>query len=371
MPPLPARQPAIDVMRGMTLALMIVVNMSISETQSYAPLLHAQWHGLTLTDVVFPCFLFVVGAAMAYTLDRYAALGHGAVLAKVARRTVLIFVAGFLLYWFPFVTVDAGGHWALRPLAEARIPGVLQRIALAYGAAALIVHFGGGRAAWWFAGIALVAYAALLAGFGDDTLRGNAVLRFDRWLLGEAHLYKGEGIPFDPEGVLSTLPAIVNVLAGYLAAASLRRLGAGHEAVARLLVAAALATVAGLAWHGLQPMNKKLWTSAYALCTSGIAVAVLAVLVDVIELRGRRGWTYFFEVFGRNTLFLYLLAELAMATLWLWQVEGGSAMVWLYERGFAAWAGAKPGSLLFALVFMLACWVVGWRMDRRGWYVRL
>lgn len=371
MPPLPARQQAIDVMRGMTLALMIVVNMSISETQSYAPLLHAAWHGLTLTDVVFPCFLFAVGASMAYTLDRYQAQGQAALLAKVARRTALIFLAGFLLYWFPFFTVDAAGHWALRPLAEARIPGVLQRIALCYGAAALIVHFGGARAAWWFSGVALVLYAWLLATFGDDTLTGNVVLRFDRWLLGEAHLYKGEGIPFDPEGVLSTLPAVVNVLAGYLAASLLRRLGAGHEAVARLLVAASVAIVVALAWHGLQPMNKKLWTSAYALATSGIAVAVLAVLVDVIELRGWRRWTYFFEVFGRNTLFLYLLAEVAMTVLWITEIGGKTAMMWLYERWFSAWAGDKPGSLLFALALMLACWLVGWFMDRRRWYVRL
>lgn len=371
MPPLPARQQAIDVMRGLTLALMIVVNMSISETQSYAPLLHAAWHGLTLTDVVFPSFLFAVGASMAYTLDRYQAQGQAALLAKVARRTALIFLAGFLLYWFPFFTVDAAGHWALRPLAEARIPGVLQRIALCYGAAALIVHFGGARAAWWFSGLALVLYAWLLATFGDDTLTGNVVLRFDRWLMGEAHLYKGEGIPFDPEGVLSTLPAVVNVLAGYLAASLLRRLGAGHEAVARLLVAASVAIVVALAWHGLQPMNKKLWTSAYALATSGIAVAVLAVLVDVIELRGWRRWTYFFEVFGRNTLFLYLLAEVAMTVLWITQIGGKAAMMWLYEHLFSAWAGDKPGSLLFALALMLACWCVGWMMDRRRWYVRL
>ncbi len=371
MPPLPQRQTAIDVMRGMTLALMIVVNMSISETQSFAPLLHANWHGLTLTDVVFPSFLFVVGAALAFTLDRYQALGARAVWAKVGRRTALIFLCGFLLYWFPFFTVDAAGHWLPKPLAETRILGVLQRIALCYGAATLIVHFGGRRGAWWFSGVALVGYGLVLALFGDDTLKGNAALRFDRWLLGEAHLYKGEGIPFDPEGALGTLPAIANVLAGYLAAATLRRLGAGHEAVSRLLMAAALAIVAGLAWHGVQPMNKKLWTPAYVLVSSGIATAVLAVLVDVIDRQGHRGWTYFFEVFGRNTLFIYLLAELAMAVLWISQVGQQSTMMWLYQTWLVPWAGEKPGSLVMALAFMLACWAVGWRMDRRGLYVRL
>ncbi|MBL8314634.1 MAG: DUF5009 domain-containing protein [Rubrivivax sp.] len=371
MPALPQRQITIDVMRGMTLALMIVVNMSISETQSFAPLLHASWHGLTLTDVVFPGFLFVVGAALAYTLDRYQALGAPAVWAKVGRRTALIFLCGFLLYWFPFITVDPAGHWLLKPLAETRILGGLQRIALCYGAAALIVHFWGRRGAWCFSAVALLAYGLVLVLFGDDTLQGNAALRFDRWLLGEAHLYKGEGIPFDPEGALGTLPATVNVLAGYLGASTLRRLGAGHVAVARLLVAAAVVIVVGLAWHGVQPMNKKLWTPAYVLVSSGIALAVLAVLVDLIELRRWRSWTYFFEVFGRNTLFIYLLAELAMAVLWISQVGQRATMMWLYETWFRPWAGEKPGSLVMALLFMLVCWLVGWRMDSRGLYVRL
>ncbi len=136
-------------------------------------------------------------------------------------------------------------------------------------------------------------------------------------------------------------------------------------------MAAALAIVAGLAWHGVQPMNKKLWTPAYVLVSSGIALAVLAVLVDVIEIRRWRGWTYFFEVFGRNTLFIYLLAELAMAVLWISQVGQQSTMMWLYQTWLVPWAGEKPGSLVMALAFMLACWAVGWRMDRRGLYVRL
>ena len=193
-PALPARFLALDVMRGLTLALMIVVNMSIDENTAYATLHHAAWHGLTLTDLVFPAFLFAVGASMAFTLDRHAARGDAAFYAKVARRTALIFLCGFLLYWFPFFRLDAAGALELRPLAEARIPGVLQRIALCYGAAALIVHAGGVRAALAFIALALPGYWIVLVGFGDLTLTGNAVLRLDRWLLGEKHLYGGNGI---------------------------------------------------------------------------------------------------------------------------------------------------------------------------------
>lgn len=371
-PGLPAgRQRAIDVMRGLTLALMIVVNMSISDTQSYAPLLHAAWDGLTLTDVVFPSFLFVVGAALAHTVGRYQQAGTSAFMAKLARRTALIFLAGFLMYWFPFFTIDAAGHWSLRPLAEARLPGVLQRIALCWGAAALIVHLGGRRAAWGFSLLVLPVYSLVLALGGDHSLQGNAVVRFDRWLLGEGHLYRGEGVPFDPEGVLSTLPAIVNVLAGFLAADLLKRRGSTDAAVRQLLVAAALAVLAGLAWHGVEPFNKKLWTSSYVLVTCGIATATLALLCNWLDLLGHRRGAYAFEVLGRNTLAIYLLAELGMSVLWLMQLNGKPAMLALYEQGFASWAGAKPGSLLFALGYTAVFWLVAWWMDRRGWYVRL
>lgn len=371
MPSLPPRQQAIDVMRGMTLALMIVVNMSLSETQAYAPLLHAAWHGLTLTDFVFPSFLFVVGCAMAFTLDRQQAQGHAAFLRRVARRTALIFLCGFLLYWFPFFTHDAAGARVPKPLSQARIPGVLQRIALCYGIAALVVHFGRARGAAIFAVCALLLHGALLAAFGDLTMTGNAVLKFDRWLLGEAHLYQGEGMAFDPEGTLSTLPAVVNVLVGWAAGSLLRRRGANAVTVAQLLAAGAVCTLLALLWQPLQPFNKKLWTGSYTLVTSGAALGLLAVLVTAIELRGWRRWGGFFEVFGRNTLFLYLTAELAMAVLWLTEVGGKATMLWLYETAFQPWAGDKPGALLYALLFMLAVWSLGWLMDRRRIYIRL
>lgn len=358
-------------MRGLTLALMIVVNMSISETQSYAPLLHATWHGLTLTDLVFPSFLFVVGTAMAFTLDRYETRGTAAFLGKVLRRTALIFLCGYLLYWFPFFRFDPAGGLALRPLAETRIPGVLQRIALCYGAAALIVHAGGVRAAAAFSVVALAGYGALLAGFGDLTLQGNAALKFDLWLLGAGHLYKGEGIPFDPEGVLGTLPAIVNVLAGWLAGQWVRRHGANWETVGRLMFAGTAAVAVAWFWSALLPFNKKLWTSSYALVTCGVATVLLAVLVQRFHLSAAPRWGWFFEIFGRNTLFLYLVAELAMAVLWLTQVGTQSTMQWLYETVFRSWLPDKAAALLFALLFMLACWGVGWVMDRKRLYIKL
>ncbi len=362
----------IDVFRGITLALMIVVNMSISDTQSYAPLLHAVWHGFTPTDQVFPSFLFAVGMAMAITWPRLQALGGAALGRKVARRSALIFLCGFLLYWFPFFSVDAAGQWQMLPLEKARILGVLQRIALCYALAALVLHWGKATGAVLFGVTVLLLNWAVLAYAGDLSLPGNAALKLDLAVLGAPHLYKGEGIPFDPEGLLGTLPATVNVLAGYLAARFvLQQPAVNGRTLRRLLLAAVACVWLALVWDPVFPINKKLWTSSYVLCTVGIDLAALALLLWVLEMRGWRGWTYFFEVLGRNTLFIYLLSEILQAIGWLWNVQGKAVFLWIYEHAFTGWIGDKNGSLLYALSFLLGCWLVGYMLDRRKIFIRL
>ena len=358
-------------MRGLTLALMIVVNMSISATKSYGPLLHAAWNGLTLTDLVFPGFMFVVGAALSFTLEGYERRGEAALLRKVATRTALLFLCGYLLSWFPFFRADATGQWAMLPLAHTRIFGVLQRVALGYGFAALLVHYGGRTAAIVYSVAVLVGYWWLMHAFGDYTLGGNAELRFDEFALGPAHLYHGEGVAFDPEGILSTLPAVVNVLAGYQAGRVVRDHGPGYEAIAKLLLAGAVCIAVACAWDGAFPINKKLWTSSYVLCTVGIDLALLALLLYVIDVRAQRGWTYFFEVFGRNTLIIFLLSEAVEKLLYVVSIGGRRPFDWLYESAFRSWAGDKPGSLLYALTYLLACWLVAYAMDRRRIYFTL
>lgn len=365
------RSLAIDVMRGLTLALMIVVNMSVSDTAVYTQLAHASWFGLTATDLVFPSFLFVVGASLSIAFKKYQQLGDAVVLRKILKRAALIFLCGYLLYWFPFFRFDSGGHLSLSPIGETRIFGVLQRIALAYGAAALILHFAGRRAAFVFCIVALLAYWALLQAFGDYTLAGNTVLRLDRLLLGDAHLYHGEGAAFDPEGLLSTLPAIVNVLAGYFAGSLLRERGRNYESLARLLLAGGLCVGVAVLWNGVFPIGKKLWTSSYVLCTVGIDLYVLSLLVYLIDLRGSRGWTHFFEVLGKNTLFIYLLSEIGNAIMGLVNVGDQNLFTWLYENAFRSWAGIKNGALLYAVAYLLCCWCVAYAMDRKRIYIKL
>jgi predicted acyltransferase len=368
---IPSRAQSIDVMRGMTLALMIIVNMSISEEKSYGPLLHAVWHGLTLTDVVFPTFLFVVGTSLSFAMDKYQRMGTAAVLKKVLTRTALIFLCGYLLYWFPFFQANANGHWGLIPLENTRILGVLQRIALCYGMASLLIHFAKARGAVIYSVLALLGYWWVMAAWGDYTLQGNAALMADKALLGSAHMYKGEGIPFDPEGVLGTFPSVVNVLAGYFAGRFLRASGANYEVVAKLLMLGALAIALALAWSSVFPLNKKLWTSSYVVCTIGIDLCVLAMLSYLIDIACVRRWTGFFEAFGKNTLFIYLFAEVLMSVFWIAHVGDKALFDWLFLSGFQWWAGDKNGALIFAIVFMLGCWWVAHIMDKKGIYIKL
>ena len=365
------RSRAIDVLRGLTVALMIVVNMQVGPGQSYAPLLHASWNGLTPTDLVFPTFMFVVGTALSFTLEKYAALGEAAVLRKIATRTALIFLCGYLLYWFPFFTTGPGGSLILAPVEHTRILGVLQRIALGYGAAALIVHYGGRAGAISFSVGALLGYWWLMHAFGDYSLAGNAAIKLDKLVLGEAHMYHGEGVAFDPEGILSTLPAIVNVLAGYLVGRFIRDHGVSRFTIVRLLAAAAACLLLSLWWNAVFPINKKLWTSSFVLCTVGIDLGVLAILIYAVPQAKERRWTYFFEVFGRNTLVIYLLSEVGQTMLNSIHIGQQSLFGWLYAIGFVPWAGDKLGAALYAVAYMLGCWLVAYGMDRKGIYIKL
>ncbi|WP_374583748.1 acyltransferase family protein [Pseudoduganella sp.] len=351
-----ARYQSLDVLRGLTVALMIIVNTPGSWNHVYAPLLHAPWHGFTPTDWVFPSFLFVVGNALAFTLPRYAGMGERAVLARIGKRSAIIIALGLGLCLLP----KLGG-----PLSEMRLPGVLQRIGLCFAIAALVLHYLGARGALAFSALALLGHWLVLALFGDYSLQGNAGRAIDLWLFGASHLYQGEGLPFDPEGALGTLPATVNVIAGYFAGCYLRERGANGRSLATLAAAGLALAVLALCWAPLLPINKKLWTGSYVLLSTGTALLVLAALAWLVELRGVRGWTYFFEVFGKNTLFIYLLSQVAVVAL-----EKGGWYAPLAAT-LAPVGSPQAASLAFALLFTLACWLAGYLLDRKRIYIKV
>lgn len=357
---------SLDVFRGLDVALMIIVNSPGNYSTTFSPLLHAEWNGFTLTDLVFPTFLFVVGNSMSFSMKKYESMGQSAVFKKILKRTAIIFLLGFLMYWYPFF--DDG---QLKPFSETRIFGVLQRISLCYMFASIILHFVKTRTAIWLSLAFLVGYHLILIGFGDLTLTGNAVLQLDQWLIGTDHMYKGEGIPFDPEGLLSTLPAIVNVIIGYLAGRFIQNNGQNFETVAKLMMVGFALVFAGLAWDLILPINKKLWTSSFVLLTCGIDLFVIAILIYFLDMKKTKGWSYFFEVFGKNTLFIYLLSELFIITLFAIDMNGQSLYSWIADTVFISWSGGYVGSFLFALWVMLTCWLVGYIMDKKGVYVKV
>ncbi|HZY78490.1 MAG TPA: heparan-alpha-glucosaminide N-acetyltransferase domain-containing protein [Cyclobacteriaceae bacterium] len=358
---------SLDVFRGMDVALMIVVN-SLGSSETYSPLNHASWHGFTLTDLVFPTFLFVVGNAMSFSQRKFEELGSQAFLGKVLKRTLIIFVLGYLMYWFPFVNQGENGL-ELRPFSTTRVFGVLQRIALCYFLASIVIHYFKVQGALVFSVLALVAYRFLL---GDDfSMEGNLGTKLDLWLLGPEHMYHGEGVPFEPEGLLSTLPSTVNVIAGYVTGLYLQRNGQNYETIAKMLLTGVTLLLLAVWWDLLFPINKKLWTSSYVLLTVGIDLCVLSLLVFIIDIAGKKNWTYFFEVFGRNTLFIYLLSEVFVISMFWIRVGDTSLYRWIYVNVFQSWAGDMNGSPLFAIWIMLTCWVVGYVLDKRKVYIKV
>ena len=362
----------------MTICFMIIVNTPGSGAIPYAPLLHASWHGFTPTDLVFPSFLFAVGNAMSFSLDRYRQMGNAAFLKKIIKRTLLIFLLGYLLYWFPFFRLDSSGHIIGAPIANTRILGVLQRIALCYFFASILIHYLSKRIVIIVSILLLVGYWVLLLIFGDHnqpySLLGNAGYYLDRFLMGSNHLYHGEGVPFDPEGWLSTLPSIVNVVIGYFAGKFIQEKGKGYETISKLMLAGGLLIFLALWWNMVFPINKKLWTSPFVLLTTGIDLMMIAALIFIIEIRkwNNGGWTNFFTVFGKNPLFIYLLSELLLIILFMIPVAPGENLFdSINDHVFQVIAPGAFGSFLFAISFMLLCWSIGWWLDKRRIYVKV
>jgi len=376
MPPSSQRFLALDIFRGMTICFMIIVNTPGNGATTYSPLHHASWNGFTPTDLVFPSFMFAVGNAMSFVMSKWAKLSQAQVLGKIFKRTVIIFLLGFLMYWFPFVHYNDQHQFVGNPFDHTRVMGVLQRIALGYCFASLMVYYLKPYRVFIWSVILLLLYWLILLLFGETgepyNMLTNAGTKLDMWLLGSNHLYHGQGVAFDPEGVLSTIPAICNVTFGWLAGKWIQRKGKEYEGLAKLLLAGVLLVALALAWHPFFPINKKLWTGSFVLLTVGIDCIILAVLIYTTDFLQQRKWGWFFEIFGKNPLFIYLLSEIGAILLGFFSVGENyrSLHSWIFEKVFSH-AGMYFGSFLFAISFMLVCWLVGYILDKRKIYVRV
>lgn len=349
---------------------MIIVNTSGDGATTFAPLQHASWNGFTPTDLVFPSFLFAVGNALSFVSRKWASLPQSQVLYKIFKRTVIIFFLGFLMYWFPFFKLDGTLHMVSFPFSETRIFGVLQRIALCYGMAALMVYYLKPKVSVIISVAILVLYWFVFYLFGDYTITHNPVVVIDLPLLGDGHIYHGEGAPFDPEGILSTLPSIVNVIAGYFAGKFIQEKGKTYEGIAKLtLIGFALVGLAFM-WNYGFPINKKLWTSSFSLLTIGLDLFILSAIIYYTDFLHKTKGTYFFVVFGKNPLVIYLLSELMATVLWLIPMGDIRLFRWIFMNIFHPFGG-YTGAFLFAIAYMFFCWLVGWVMDKRKIYVRI
>ncbi|MEQ1798889.1 MAG: heparan-alpha-glucosaminide N-acetyltransferase domain-containing protein [Lacibacter sp.] len=377
---------SLDVFRGATVALMILVNNPGSWAHIYAPLEHAPWHGLTPTDLVFPFFLFAVGNAMSFVMPKLQQGGDAVFWKKVLKRTFLIFIVGLLLHWSPFIKWS-GDHIAFKTLDNLRIFGVLQRIAVCYFFASVIVYYFKQKGAFVFAAVLLLFYwmLSLLLGTPGDpySLQGWFGTDIDKAILGEAHMYKGEGVAFDPEGLMSTFAAIVQVIFGYLVGDYIQKKGKTFEMIASLFVIATLLIITGFTWDMVFPINKKIWTSSYTVYTTGLAIYSIATMIYFIEFKQATGWlTKFFDVFGKNPLFIFVLSGFLPRLLGLIRIPNGinaeglpkylSPFGWFYEKICKLIPGIpENGSLFYAICMIVMYWAICYWLDKKKIYIKV
>ncbi len=362
---------ALDVLRGMTIAAMITVNTPGTWASIYAPLEHSKWHGCTPTDLVFPFFLFVVGVSMFFSFSKYKNSLNKESLLKIGQRTLLIFAIGLFLNSFP--------QW-MTDYSKLRVMGVLQRIAIAYGIGSLIVLAVQQKYLKFVGAAILLIYWGILYYFGGDdpySLMGNAAAPFDKAILGDSHLYHGFGTTFDPEGLLSTIPAIVTVIIGYMTGNLIRE-------TPKIKVPKTLAIYGwggiffGYAWSLLLPLNKPLWTSSYVIYAAGWALVVLALLIWIIDLKGYKNWTSFFVVFGMNPLFIFALSGIYVRSIsrFIKVTEADGTVQngynWLYQHVFTPLSSdPKISSLLFALSHIVMYWLIGLVLYKKKIFIKV
>jgi predicted acyltransferase len=361
------------VFRGMTVAGMTLVNNPGTWSAIYSPLEHAEWHGWTPTDLVFPFFLFIVGVSITLALSRRAEAGGSKrdLYVKIVRRSLIIFGLGLFLAGFP--SFD---------LSTIRIPGVLARIAVCYLCASLIfLNTDWRKQAYTAAGL-LLGYWALMTlvpvpgyGVGDlGSKEWNLAAYVDRAVFGR-HVWSQAKV-YDPEGILSTLPAIATTLCGVLTGHLLRSRRTATEKVSAMFVAGVAGVVLGWAWNFWFPVNKALWTSSYVLLTAGMALQLLACCYWLIDLKGYKRWAFPFVVFGTNALAVFFLTGLCAKLLGIIKLTGADGkpvalQTFIFKNLFASWASPVNASLAFAVCFVLVWLGLTWLLYRRGIFIKV
>ena len=390
---------SLDVFRGVTIAAMMLVNNPGTWSHIYAPLDHAEWSGWTFTDTLFPFFLWIVGVAIPLSTSRRLEAGQSRaeLFRHALRRAVIIFALGFFLNSFTFF-IDGSmarlgfGEWLHQYATNVRIPGVLQRIAICYLIATLVFLRTNirGQAIW--TGIFLVGYWLLMAFapfpvnvHGETRWVSGALEKGDNFsayidnlvLNGPTigtHVFKA-GKTWDPEGIISTLPAIATCLFGILTGHLLRARRSEAEKTAWLMVGGAVLMWLGLLMNLALPINKSLWTSSYSVFMAGLAMICFGVYYWLIDVQGWRAWCKPFAIYGMNAITVFVLSGVIGRIMLTMKVPTGpdqslSLQTWLFQKIFAPLASPINASLLWAIVYVLLLYLVAWGMYRKKWFVK-
>jgi predicted acyltransferase len=360
-----ARIDAIDILRGLALALMLLVNNPGSWSAVYAPFLHADWHGLTPTDLVFPFFLFVVGASMACSLKRQIQLG-GLPWLAVLKRSFLLFAIGFVLQLVPFD--QAPDSW--------RIMGVLQRIGLCFMLVAILIAIVKERWLLLSAALVLIVYWLVLLSVGEApyTVENNLVRYVDIAILGAGHMWQGKGMPFDPEGLLSTVGASVTVLSGYLVCANILQHKSVQSQMLQLAIVGGVLLGIGLLWSLWHPINKGLWTGSFVLVSSAAACFCLGLIILFWQVLNVKIGLNALKIYGSNPILIYVLAWLFAVFLGRVTVTIGENVVSLQQFVYAHFQLIMPdklASLVYAISFTVLFYFLAKLLYNKRIFVKL
>jgi predicted acyltransferase len=379
---------SLDILRGITIAGMILVNNPGSWGAMYAPLRHAPWHGLTPTDLVFPFFMFIMGVSMYLSLRKFDFAPTRQTFLKILKRTLVIFLIGLAVVWFSrslrtFNRLSGEELDFFSRLLRAvtnveglRILGVMQRLALSYGVAAVVAVVVKHKFIPYITGVVLTGYFLLLAlGNGFEFSENNILSVIDRAILGASHMYTDSGVKLDPEGLVSTIPAICHVLVGFCCGRALTFAKDNREKMLKLFIAGACLTFAGFLLSYGCPINKKIWSPTFVLATCGLAATLLALLIWIVDEKGYKRWGVFFESFGVNPLFLYtqstVLAILLGNIVFTYGGNTVSVVGFTYRILLQPFLGDLLGSLTFALLFVGVNWAIGNILYKKQIYIKV
>jgi predicted acyltransferase len=375
---------SLDVMRGIIIALMIIVNTPGTWSAIYAPLDHTAWHGCTPTDWVFPSFMFMIGVSMRFSFKHYHYQLNSTLGRKILKRGLTIYLIYFAmcLFWkiasalIEDKTMNSQ-YWS-DFFHHFRVLGVLPRLALGYVLGSFLALWAGNfRNILYIVFVLLLGYWAVMYAFGDYQMLTNAAHRLDVFLLGESHLWHGEGVAFDPEGLLSTLPSIATVLLGYLTGQYIQETTNKEHVIKQFILLGASAVALSELWNLVFPISKKIWTSSFVVHVAGVDWLILGLLIWLIDYKGKTQGTFFFKVFGMNAIMAYVVSELPIPILFYFKTTLGETSISLYGYCYKAIflsltsGNEQLASLLFAVSWMLLCWLVLYWMYRRNIFLKV